>query len=252
VGFKSPFHLWKQKLGLIAEDEVNEKMRRGMEMEAEARDSFCVEMKMFYKPAVVVHDNGWMMASIDGLSDCKKYAVEIKCGESAHKKALQGIIPEYYQAQMQHQMYVLGINKMFYYTYIGTHGIILEVYKDDDFIAKMLEKEKQFWDWVQNPQTSEFAEKCYEERNSQEWKDAAAAFKEAAEMKEIWNAKYDEYRKILIDLSDDMNSRGCGIKITKTIRKGSIEYEKVQQLKGVDLEPHRKPPITVWNIGIEK
>ena len=61
--------------------------------------------------------------------------------------------------------------------------------------------------------------------------------------------KENHYREMLIQLSNDKNSIGNGVKIQKIVRKGAIEYKDIPELKDIDLEKFRKQPVESWRIG---
>jgi hypothetical protein len=42
---------------------------------------------------------------------------------------------------------------------------------------------------------------------------------------------------------------GSGVEVLKSSRKGSVDYSAVPELRGVDLEPYRKPPVAVVKIN---
>ena len=42
---------------------------------------------------------------------------------------------------------------------------------------------------------------------------------------------------------------GCGIEVLKSLRKGAVDYSRVPELRGVNLETYRKPPVEVIKIN---
>lgn len=135
--------LMKKKIS-DSEDFLNAKMQRGLDLEPEARELFAIQTGIETWPKVLVRD--WQMASLDGISECGKYIVEIKCpSETFHKMAELGKIPKHYFAQLQHQMYVADVDMMYYYSYDGFDGTTIEVKRNDEYIKTMLEKELEFY-----------------------------------------------------------------------------------------------------------
>jgi len=117
-------------------------MREGLRLEPIARELFAIQNGIEMFPRVVVND--WAMASLDGMSECGKYIVEIKCpGEKDHLLALQGKIPEHYYPQLQHQLYVTGLQSIFYYSFDGTDGVTIVVKRDDAYIEKNGRRRKE-------------------------------------------------------------------------------------------------------------
>jgi putative phage-type endonuclease len=120
-------------------------MQRGLDLEPIARENFIRSTGIQVMPIVVVKD--WAMASLDGMSDDGSCIVEIKCpGSRDHSTALKGKIPDHYQAQLQHQMYVTGLQETFYYSFDGKEGVYFKVKRDDEYIERMVNKEKKFYE----------------------------------------------------------------------------------------------------------
>jgi putative phage-type endonuclease len=146
----SKLQLWQEKtLGWTKE--VNNAMRRGTQMEEQARKAYELHAGFLVCPMVVEDDHHpFISASLDGISIDLKKIVEIKCGKASHKLAQHGEIPKYYLAQCAQQMYVAGVNKMDYWSFDGTEGILIPVVRDNQFITTLLEKLIEFWDCVQS------------------------------------------------------------------------------------------------------
>lgn len=131
------------------EDFVNERMQRGIDLEPEARELFCIQNGIEIWPQVLVRD--WQMASLDGISQCGKYIVEIKCPSKVfHTMAEMGKIPKHYFAQLQHQMYVADVEMMYYYSFDGFDGATVEVKRDEAYIKTMIDKELEFYNQLQD------------------------------------------------------------------------------------------------------
>lgn len=148
--FKTIEQLYIEKTKCF-ESVPNPYMLRGIELESLALEAFEKETGLIMFPCVGEHDNGWMAASFDGMTIEQDAIVEIKApGKKDHAVALEGKIPAKYVAQLNHQMFVADLQDMFYYSFDGKEGVIIEVKRDNDFIEIMLDKEKAFWDRLQN------------------------------------------------------------------------------------------------------
>ena len=42
---------------------------------------------------------------------------------------------------------------------------------------------------------------------------------------------------------------GCGVELLRSSRRGAVEYAAIPELRGVNLEPYRKPPVAVVRIN---
>ena len=49
-------------------------------------------------------------------------------------------------------------------------------------------------------------------------------------------------------LSDNKSSKGGGYAFSCFIRKGSVQYSKIEELKSIDLEPYRGKTVVMWKL----
>jgi putative phage-type endonuclease len=148
----TPLELYNEKV-LGKERPSNWAMERGKELEPKAREMMEKMLLIKLEPKVVTHpEHEWMIASLDGISEDGKTAVEIKCPSSiaSHLKAMGSEIPDHYQCQMQHQMAVTGLKKMIYGSYFQGECEVIELARDEKFINSMIKKEKEFFDMMMN------------------------------------------------------------------------------------------------------
>ncbi len=153
--FKSRKQLWKEKVFGV-QQKANGAMLYGKMKEEEAREAFERETGFLVFPKVLEHpEHDWISASLDGLDVEEKFLVEIKCPRSNIDQFVDAgnmvhTVPEKYFPQIQHQLFVTGLDLAYYYTYYGNgHGTIAQVRRDDKYIDLLLEKEKEFWEYVQ-------------------------------------------------------------------------------------------------------
>jgi putative phage-type endonuclease len=247
----TPYQLWEQKLGL-RDVEVNSAMRRGSEMEEEARKEFEHLTGLVVFPDVCFHpEHEWMMASLDGIDMERKNMVEIKCvSRKDHQTAIEGNVPDKYYPQLQHQLAVTGLQSVYYFSYDPLNPVTLQVARDEAYIADMIEKEKEFYRCVMNFEAPSLCDRDYVDlSNDVEFSTAATFFLTMKKQREVLEKEEERYRKRLIEISENRNAKGAGIRMTKFIRKGNIEYGKVAELQGVNLDKYRKPPTESWRIG---
>lgn len=139
--------LMEEKLGLRPEREINWRMQRGQQLEPLARQNYEMMTGNLMTPDVKIHsENDWMMASLDGISIDEKLILEIKCtNKKNHELARDGKIPTYYFPQVQHQIYVCGVDCCHYFSFDGSAGVLVVVHRDDEFIEKMIKQEFEFY-----------------------------------------------------------------------------------------------------------
>ena len=91
----------------------------------------------------------------------------------------------------------------------------------------------------------------YVTRDDDLWNTVTKELVERLEKGKENDAAIKELKATLVSMAGDSNVRGGGISLSKSIRKGHIEYAKVPELQNVDLEAYRKEAITVWTVNQE-
>ncbi len=253
--WKTPLDLYNDKINCTEfSNSSNYAMRRGLELEPIALALFEAETGYFMSPRVLVHQAiNFMSASLDGMELDGKAIVEIKCpGKSDHQCALSGEVPEKYIPQLQHQMEVASLNKIYYMSYVSDLDYkILEVYKDHDYTKTLLQKEAEFWQRVIERKPPEPSKKDIVEIKDPEWNLLAQRWKLLQSRKEETERQQAEIRDALIDLADNRSSHGFGLQISKVTTKGRVDYSLIPALKGLDLDPYRKSDTESWRITMK-
>lgn len=253
--FQTAYKCWQRKCSLIEEQPCNAAMARGTKLEPEARALFVKEFAINMTPTVVEsNEYEFLGASLDGISDCGKYVLEIKCGgEKLYDMALLGQIPPYYVDQMQHQLLVTQADKCFYYCYNGKEGKCLEVFKDPEFEGKFLPIARQFWKGVAFFEPPALVASDYLDMNDNlSWLKYATMYQEIdASIKALEDRK-DYVRKKLIEMCGDNSCQGSGVKVISTLMKGRVDYDSIPEIKSIDLNKYRKTSTKAWKILIDK
>lgn len=243
--WKTKIQLYEEKISQENNTFMNERMQRGLDLEPIARDLFTIQTGIEVNPIVVIKD--WTMASLDGISACGKYIVEIKCpGEKDHAIALSGKIPDHYYPQLQHQMYVANVQFAYYFSFDGTDGVYLQLVRDPNYIEKLIHEEKKFYDCLINKTPPEGN---YKERNDPLWEQCSIQWKSLVQQIKSLEKKEEEIRKQLIFLSGESNTKGAGISLCQIQKKGNVDYSKIPELKNIDLDQYRKSESTYWKIS---
>lgn len=149
--WKTKLELFEEKLDIRPPIELNDAMRRGMMLEDPARAlaSSLIGIK-FYPTVIESAEFPWLAASLDGLSSCSKYILEIKCPNAGtHEEAIDNRIPIYYQYQIQTQLLVSDADIAYYFSYRPEckekDYAIVEVYPDHEKWAEIIEKGYEFY-----------------------------------------------------------------------------------------------------------
>lgn len=248
--YDTPYSLWQRKLDLLAPTPMTRPMERGHELEPLAREQTEQQLGLSLRPQVKFHETlPWMMATLDGLSEDEKTLVEIKCpGAVDHQTALSGQIPDKYFPQLQHQLEVCQLEKGFYFSYDGKAGVMIEFYRDDKYIKKLITVEKEFYTCMQDLTPPELTDRDFVDMENPEWFILASKWKQINSQLSALENEEKQLRESLISLCGNQSSKGGGVKVTRFLRKGSVDYGKIPQLKGLDIERFRKKPIECWKI----
>lgn len=248
--YKTPYRLWEEKLDLSIQDSPTIAMQRGHAMEQQAREELEKMTGLLFLPQVKFHTCiPWMMASLDGIDPENKFIAEIKCpNKEDHRKAVRGQVPEKYIPQLQHQMEVCEVEMGYYFSFDGRKGALVKVSRDDAYIKKLIEKEKKFWECIQTWTAPELTEKDYIEQTDPEWEVLAMEWKTLNVELRNMEKREKEIKDRLIQLSENKNSYGTGVKLTRFVRRGAVDYANIPELQSIDLESYRKNPSTCYKI----
>lgn len=254
--------LWEQKTGRVVKDHSNWATNRGNELEPRARAHLELELGMDFPAILSEHPKfPFMRASLDGWNSKNKIVLEIKCpGAADHQSAKEGKVPEKYFPQIQHQIFVTGATKAIYYSYTEDketgkpEGFIVEVLADIEYIKKLFEAMCKFWICIEKDIEPELTEKDFKNVRSadlakklDEWSEAVALVKHHEAIVERLKHEIFEDEKI--------KGRRCNVgkyRINVVTRKGNVDYKKVPELKGVDLEKYRAKSSVYQQITIRK
>lgn len=244
--WKTPYELWKEKLSL-AESQSNFAMERGTQMEPIARKALEDKLGMPLQAKIKLHsERSWMMASMDAVSFDERTVAEIKCpGKADHELAMSGQVPEKYFPQLQHQMEVCNVAMVYYFSYHEETNALIKVYRDDKYIKELITQEEKFFECLKNFETPPLMDRDYTHHTDVRW---AKLVERLQEIKRL-TAQEDEIKKELLAMAEGKNAMGAGIKISKCMRKGSIVYSDVPELKGIDLNAYRKEPTEYWRFS---
>ncbi len=248
--WKTPYKLWEEKLDLSSSNPMTPSMRRGHDLEDLARQELENMTGLFFLPEVKFHPTlPWMMASLDAIDAEGKCIAEIKCpNREDHQVALSGQVPEKYIPQLQHQLEVCELEMGYYFSFDGKKGALVKIFRNDNYIKKMIEKEQQFWECMQSCIAPEMIEADYDHRSDDVWGATAREWGQITEQMKSLEIKEKQLRETIISMAQKRNAMGRGIRVTKTIRKGNIEYSSIPELQTVDLEKYRKKPVESYRI----
>ena len=252
TAFKTPRTLWSIKTGRMQERSAGPAARRGRELERFARRAYERKTGIQVEPLCLVHGEfEWMRASLDGLSFDGSTLVEIKCPLNLPDRASaqQGRIPSQYYAQLQHQLEVSGAERAHYWSFNGSDGVLVDVQPDREYAKRLIEAEAAFWKLVTENRWPELANEELDLSADSKWRNVALRYREAKRRLEYAESEEHKVRGMLASLATARRTWGCGVEVLKSSRKGAVDYSAVPELRGVNLEPYRKPPVAVVKIN---
>ena len=248
--YKTKLQLWKE-LVLAEQVEENDDMRRGKRLEPIARNKLNLEMDTRYEPVCMEHDiYPCIIASFDGYDPLAPVQVaEIKCPRDL-SKALSGEVPEMYFPQCQHLMMVANAPSCVYNAFTEDGSVSIVVGRDDEYCEKLLKAELEFYSSMINyrPPTPEGYTKI-EDETKERW---SKLYTDIGILIDNFQEIRDDIRERLIDACDGVDSIIGNLKLCRIEKKGSIDYEKIELLKTIDLEQYRKPPSVSWRLALMK
>ncbi len=237
----SPYQLWLIKTGRTTQA-VTKAMTHGTQTEPQARAAYEAQTGYIMQPLVM--QDGRYSASLDGITLEGNLIVEIKCpfrGRQSKlwKEAQAGTVPPYYAAQIQHQLMVSGASEAHLWVFADDEGLLLTVCRDEaamDAIRSAWDTFAQYLEMDAPPPLSE-ADSVL--RDDAAWRAAATAFAQAKRAADGADEALEVARTKLLDLVKCPRETGAGVSVVKLWKMGNVEYKKVPQLLGVNLDEFR-------------
>lgn len=234
----NPYDLWIDKV-IGREADLNPAMLKGMELEPFARSAYQDITDTEIVPHIILSDERpYLIASLDGINRGLSRAVEFKCSEKTWRMAKEGKIPDYYIPQLQHTLNVLGHESMDYCAYYYNELIKLTVYRDQDYINALVQKEKAFYDCLVNFVEPERDIEIVDTEEARSYKVQLDGVNR--QIKELEEQKV-KLREELIRIANDRTIRIDDMQVTKVFKKGIVNYKSIPAIKNVDLEQYRGP-----------
>ena len=248
--FMTPFQLWKIKTGQAEPVKTNWAMQRGTDAEPEIRRLY-EELYNVRTTAPVMEFSQWpiLSASLDGYSEELGILAEFKYpGQAKHEMAMRGEVPKTYKAQIQAQLLVSGCDTAHYVSYNGKSIAVVVVKPDPLMQGRILDACKEFWECVQTKTPPPGSPVILE---SETLDILSARYKTLVRIADQTDAEIKLIRQKLDEMIEEDKAKFNGISFVRSEKKGSIDYDKVPELKGVDLEQYRKSPSKVLTIRVQ-
>tara|TARA_R110002110_G_C13448739_1_gene716839 strand:- start:2917 stop:3546 length:630 start_codon:yes stop_codon:yes gene_type:complete len=189
----------------------------------------------------VVGLEGDYSASLDGHGIDKQgqsIKVEIKCPMSENsevwKLAAKGEIAPYYYWQMVHQSLVVPTEQTFFYVYLSDNQCITipHIASESDIQAL-----KDAWDDFYSSEP----EPDWEDRTDDDMRILVERHRDLVQQKAMLDVELKMAEKALKAEAGDGNVIAFGARIQTISRKGTIDYSRIPEIEGVNVEDYRKP-----------
>jgi len=254
--WKTPYKLWKEKVGLDPSPFISDAMMHGAKTEPKARQIFEDMMELEFPPACVQStEYEWAIASLDGLSSSGEI-VEIKCPFSKDRffeMILNNKVPKEYYGQLQHQMMVTGLSFVHFFAYFGGETFYQKVDRDENYIKNLIEAEQFFYECMQNGDAPDHASHDLVENLTPEWIELSTKLKKTVEKRRELEAIEDTIRQEILTLANEQPTKGSGVTVFSQVRKGGLnlrELELDMKVSGLNLDDYRKPDTKSWIVKV--
>jgi putative phage-type endonuclease len=237
----TPYELWLIKTGRKVVEETAP-MRHGTQMEPSARAAFEETTGLIMQPQVVV--DGDYSASLDGITLNGDTLVEIKCPYKGQVSELwqtvkAGAVPEHYRLQVQHQLMVSGASRACLWVYDGSFGINSLIESDQTTFDAIRAGWDVFQPYLDSDMPPPLTDQDTKARTDAAWKEVADAYRGWKSVVDEAQAKADIAKVKLIELATHTREAGYGVSVTRYWKAGNVDYKRVPELQGVDLELYR-------------
>lgn len=149
--YVTPYALWADKTGRMPDQEDNEAMRQGRDLEAYVASRFeeATGKKVRKRNVMFQHDTfDFAVANIDREAIGEKAGLECKTTSVLNlRKFKNGDFPDQYYTQCVHYLAVTGWQKWYLAVLVLNHGFfVYEIERDEEEISALMQAEKEFWE----------------------------------------------------------------------------------------------------------
>lgn len=237
----TPYQLWLVKTGRF-ETKVTQAMQRGTDMEPLARTAYEEQTGLIMQPLVL--EAGDYSASLDGMTLEGDLLLEIKCPLRGTRSDLwqdvqDGLVPEHYAIQVQHQLMVASANLAHLWVFDGSKGMLHTIERDEPVMRRIRAGWEDFQQYLTSDTPPPLNDADTVLREDAPWSKAAHAFAEAKRAADLADAGLGKARDELVALACHPREQGAGVTVTRYWKAGSVAYAKIPALQGLDLSSYR-------------
>lgn len=261
---KTVENLLQEKSGSsLVFQKVTSSMKKGVEWEDHLLKNFeklyntNVHDNATFRPAVVQSlKYEYCAASLDGLSHKEDVAVEIKVTNAKnHQLATEGILPEEFVPQVQHQMLVLNIPHLYYVSYFIPEKSmrILKIYRDENYIQTLIHNYSLFLNDLDVLKNSNIPQSANEKQESILYGLISYSKKLDEKISKLESEK-KYVRELILNLVNHTPFVSSKVKVSSHEVKGRINYSSIPKDHELykELEHFRSPPSQQWRFAINE
>lgn len=263
--YKSPYQLWLEKTGQVEPEDISKlfHVQRGKLNEPIALEKFLKQTKLdehvtweSNKRFNLSPEYPHYACEVDGISEGGALICEIKCmGMEDHLRAKEGVVPDQYIPQIQWNLMITGAERCYFISYRPEDDTLysVECLRDDKYMNALLKQADAFWEMVQTKTPPELTDMDFEDMSrNEEFRILCNEYISAKASLDVYEAEVKKIKDQLKSLMGDRKrAKASGVKLSFYERKGNVNYKKIPELKGLDLEPYRGKPSKVFRITMD-
>src|ERR1019366_8351611 len=150
-----------------------------------------------------------------------------------------GDVPGHYSAQLQHQLMVSGAMLAHLWVFDGARGLLRTIERDESAMATIRSAWDGFSGFLETDSPPPLLPADTVLRDDAAWAAAARAYARAKQATLVADEGLERAREALVALAGHAREEGAGVAVTRYWRCGSVDYKRVVELRGVDLEVYR-------------
>lgn len=237
----TPYQLWLQKTGRSTQA-VSFVMQRGTDLEPAARLAYEKQIGLVMQPLVL--EAGAYSASLDGMTLEGDLILEIKCPMRGSRSDLwqdvsAGVVPEQYLVQVHHQLMVSGAAQAHLWVFDSHRGVLHAVERDDGWMQRIRDGWDSFQPFLDGDTPPPLSDADTVVRSDAAWAQAAGSYARAKKVAEGAAEALEQARQGLVALAQHPREHGAGFSVTRYWKTGNVDYKRVKELRGVNLDAYR-------------
>lgn len=256
VGDMTPLQFYEQRLSGEEKKHSTAAMQAGIAIEPRVKIYLeQLEGEEFW-PCCVENDiDPWLRTSLDGLGQKTQRWAEYKLftkTETFEEIVKNNTPPIAHHWQCMHHQLTTGMGGLYVAVNAGNvHIIPYERAHAGANEANLYDAELALWKCIRKGDPPEATERDWRTRDDEDWHNAARDYIEHKRKLDDLAELLEVDKNMLRKLSGGRRSRGSGVKVNCFWRKGNVDYARVPELVGVDLDDYRKKPSFIVQVSAE-